>query len=389
VVTLTGNFKYQDGSAVANGILTLQLSQPCTITATGQVAPTVQRVQLDASGAIPANTSVYGSDQLTPSGTVYAATLYAANKDASGAYVPADQLSNANWSLTGTSIDVSTLTPTGPNVSYPAVISSLVLPAEFGQSTSSGVVTISKATEAKNLVFAGPGSGADAAPTFRALVGADLPAPQAAVLGGVNSKASAAHNFLTAIGTDGSVSAAQPASTDLSDVSSLATLTGAQTLTNKILTGASAGNSVQLLTMIGNSGAITGNGAAQAVFSYVLPGNTMQAGKGIRIRAFMLQGGATNAAVMALNFGATNFSLGTFSAAGVLTGQYEILIFNKAGVTNAQIIAASGFPGTTAFNSTSTSSAVDTTGAVTITITFNVASSTSMTPILFVVEQIQ
>lgn len=67
-----------------------------------------------------------------------------------------------------------------------------------------------------NVVFSGPASGAAAPPQFRALVGADLPFPTISSLGGVQSKAVIAHQFLTQIGTDGSVSSAQPAFSDIS-----------------------------------------------------------------------------------------------------------------------------------------------------------------------------
>ena len=42
--------------------------------------------------------------------------------------------------------------------------------------TTSGTLAITLATEAANKVFSGPTTGADAAPTFRSLVAADLPA---------------------------------------------------------------------------------------------------------------------------------------------------------------------------------------------------------------------
>lgn len=232
MVTLTGNFKYQDGSAVANGILTLALSQPCTITATGQVAPLQQKVQLDANGAIPANTSVYGNDALTPSGTVYVATLYAANKNAAGAYVPSDQLSMQNWSLTGTSVDVSTLTPTSPNISYVSPVTSvaLTMPGEFSVSgspvTAAGTLAVAKANQSANLVYAGPSTGAAAAPAFRALVSADLPLPGATSPGAVESKAAVAHQFLTSIGTDGSVGQAALVAADIPTIATMALKTG-------------------------------------------------------------------------------------------------------------------------------------------------------------------
>jgi len=84
--------------------------------------------------------------------------------------------------------------------------------------TSSGDLTFTLATQAKNTVLAGPTTGSDAEPTFRALVGADLPNPSSGSLGGVESIAGASHNFLTQISTSGVPSKAQPACGDLSDV---------------------------------------------------------------------------------------------------------------------------------------------------------------------------
>ncbi len=56
----------------------------------------------------------------------------------------------------------------------------LTVPAEFSVSgspiTSSGTLAITKATQNANSVYAGPSSGAAAAPAFRALVAADMPA---------------------------------------------------------------------------------------------------------------------------------------------------------------------------------------------------------------------
>lgn len=77
--------------------------------------------------------------------------------------------------------------------------------------TTSGTLAVTLATEVKNKVFVGPASGADATPTFRLLVGADLPLPAAATLGGVFSKAAVSNQFLTSISSaDGSVGQAQP-----------------------------------------------------------------------------------------------------------------------------------------------------------------------------------
>lgn len=78
------------------------------------------------------------------------------------------------------------------------------------------------AVKTPNFVFCGPASGAtDALPTFRALVGADLPAPQAGAFGGVRSLAAVANNFFTGLGTDGIFTRAQPAFSDLSGQATL------------------------------------------------------------------------------------------------------------------------------------------------------------------------
>lgn len=73
-----------------------------------------------------------------------------------------------------------------------------------------------------NVVFSGPASGAATAPAFRALVGADLPNPAASTKGGVYSYAAVSNQFLTQIGTDGSVSSAQPAFSNISGTATVA-----------------------------------------------------------------------------------------------------------------------------------------------------------------------
>jgi hypothetical protein len=61
----------------------------------------------------------------------------------------------------------------------------LTMPAEFTVAgspiNSTGTLAVTKNNQNANLVYAGPGSGPAAAPTFRALVAADLPAGQGTV----------------------------------------------------------------------------------------------------------------------------------------------------------------------------------------------------------------
>lgn len=95
--------------------------------------------------------------------------------------------------------------------------------------TTSGTFAVTLATESANTIFAGPTTGAAATPTFRAMVVADLPL-------------FTANSFIT---TDGSgvLQAGGLAST-------IVTLTGTQTLTNKTLTA-------PIISTISNTGTLT------------------------------------------------------------------------------------------------------------------------------------
>ena len=73
--------------------------------------------------------------------------------------------------------DISDYSPGGGSGTVTSV--ALAAPAIFAVSgspvTTSGTLMLTLATQARNLVWAGPATGADAAPTFRALAAADVP----------------------------------------------------------------------------------------------------------------------------------------------------------------------------------------------------------------------
>jgi len=96
----------------------------------------------------------------------------------------------------------------------------LTVPSIFNVSgspiTTSGTFAVTLANESANLVFAGPTIGSATTPTFRSLVGADLPNPSATTLGGIESYASVAHQWINAISTSGVPSSTQPAFSDIS-----------------------------------------------------------------------------------------------------------------------------------------------------------------------------
>jgi hypothetical protein len=119
----------------------------------------------------------------------------------------------------GVNFTGGTLSASGSGGSVTSV--GLSLPGMFTVSgspvTGSGSLTAVLATQSANAVFGGPSTGSAAAPTFRSLVGADLPNPAASTLGGVESLAAVTHDFLTSISTSGVPTQARPACADLSD----------------------------------------------------------------------------------------------------------------------------------------------------------------------------
>jgi len=95
----------------------------------------------------------------------------------------------------------------------------------LSRTVSNGIVVVFEIT---NLA---PVSGL---PTFRPIVGKDLPNPSPVSKGGVFSKAAVTHNFLTSVNLDGTIGQVQPAASDLSNGttgSGAVVLAGSPTLT--------------------------------------------------------------------------------------------------------------------------------------------------------------
>lgn len=164
-----------------------------TLTATGTTTVTTtsgQTITLETNGA-PNSTQtllnlVAGSNvTLTENG---GDVIIAASGGGSGITITLETNGTANSTQTllnlvaGTNV---TLSESGGSVTINASGSGSVtsvglsMPAEFSVSgspvTGSGTITVTKANESANRVFAGPTTGSAAAPTFRALVAADIP----------------------------------------------------------------------------------------------------------------------------------------------------------------------------------------------------------------------
>jgi hypothetical protein len=256
-VTITGNL--QDLTGAANvGSLNFELVNFGTnvprITGTSILAQ-ISNPVISTAGSF--SITLWGNDVITPSGTYYNVSFF----NSSGGLV-----ATIPYLFTGSgSFDISNLaplvtTPTTPipSIGFPNVTGNIAvsqmnngtgattstfwrgdgtwaapttsgsvtnvglsMPSIFTVTgspvTTSGTLTATLVAQAQNTILSGPTSGANATPTFRALVGADLPVPSATTLGGVKSLASVSHKFLTSIGTDGTPVSAQPAAADLSD----------------------------------------------------------------------------------------------------------------------------------------------------------------------------
>ena len=159
-----------------------------------------------------------------------------------------------NFTVTNTSPSsggtVTSVTGTSPVVSSGGNTPAISLASGYGDTQNP------YASKTANFVLAAP-NGTAGAPTFRAIVAADIPTLNQNTTGSAGSVANALTIGTGLTGTSYNGSAAVTVAID----STVATLTGAQTLTNKTISGAS-----NTLTNIGNSSltnsSITINGSA-------------------------------------------------------------------------------------------------------------------------------
>lgn len=139
----------------------------------------------------PANT---GTIPPSPLATIYFDEAGTLPVDQVNAPVETDGLGNFFWyALTGTYTvvyydpiqripvplvfpDQQVVSPGGGSVTSVALTAPVEFTVTGSPITSAGTLAITKANQNANLVYAGPGGGGAAAPTFRALVTADLPA---------------------------------------------------------------------------------------------------------------------------------------------------------------------------------------------------------------------
>jgi len=128
---------------------------PITNGTVALTASATNYVEATTAGVVSANTSAFTSGRI-PLYTVVTGTATVTS------------YTDHRTSATGTGGAAGTVTSVG--LSAPAIFSVSGSPV-----TTSGTLSFSLATQAVNTVFAGPASGSSAAPSFRAIVPADLP----------------------------------------------------------------------------------------------------------------------------------------------------------------------------------------------------------------------
>ncbi|HEX9255615.1 MAG TPA: hypothetical protein VF938_08710 [Candidatus Angelobacter sp.] len=159
------------------------------------------------------------------------------------------------------------------------------------------------------------------------------------------------------------------------------------TLTNKTLNGTASGNAITLLNVQGAVAPITGNGTDQTLYTFTIPANTIQAGKGFRIKWYGSNNGGATTLALKLKIGST--TLVTFTIAASANYMATSEIFNNASVQNAQTWATHAQWGIAALTETFGTSVENFANALAVTISGNIANPNTFQAGLFIVELIQ
>lgn len=160
------------------------------------------------------------------------------------------------------------------------------------------------------------------------------------------------------------------------------------TLTGQSLTSAGNGNNVTLLNSQDPAGNVTGNGTDQTVFTFTIPANTIQAGKGIRVTMAANSNNAVSCA-WKLILGATTLISVTTTTVATFSASY--IIVNNAGVQNAQNLVGYAFEGSSAVvNGIGTVSSTENfANSLVLKLTANEANPNTVTPKKWLIELVQ
>lgn len=213
-----------------------------------------------------------------------------------------------------------------------------------------------------NTVAAGPTSGAAGTPTFRALVGADLPYPSASSLGGVQSIAAVTSKWVNSISTLGVPSSSQPALSDLSSLAYSASASSAAWTTSGIrvqitggtLTDTTSSGTVAYATtnLIGGetiaaSSAVTFTNYLGTQFKQPIAGANVTIGTAVALAADNLRIGTNPASAFSV-----------LTTGGISTPTGVNATFGGPVIANQGITYTSGITGAAHYGGTSTNSSL-------------------------------
>jgi len=142
-----GPFQNAIGTVVASGRITMDLSQPATVTGGGEVVPTRVSISLDVNGFVSAGQVLWANDQLTPSGTTYQMQVY----DSSGNFVADFGAQNISGAAP---IDLSLLVPTSSSGSVVSFVSPVLLNPTTNQTINQPSGTELKVNRFEGIRFA-------------------------------------------------------------------------------------------------------------------------------------------------------------------------------------------------------------------------------------------
>lgn len=157
-----------------------------------------------------------------------------------------------------------------------------------------------------------------------------------------------------------------------------------------ITNGVTLGMGDLLLNHQGSSGALTGNGSDQTLYTYSIPANYIGPGKGVRIRIQFQHNSGSAGVVYKFNFGSsiTESNTGPTTTGTRYTAEY--IVYNNPGSQSAQQGSNFHNISSDAFSTFCCASGTENTqNAVTVSFTFNVANTDQVTPQSFSVELIQ
>ena len=151
------------------------------------------------------------------------------------------------------------------------------------------------------------------------------------------------------------------------------------TLTHKAMNGAASGNAVVLLSSLKQDATaqLTGNAADQTIWTFSIPGNTIESGKGIDFDIWVSHDVGTASITWKITYGSAVVSC-AIGGTSVNEIHFRGMIANNNSVTNAQRLGLDCTT-TNAESIGTATGAVDTTASQTLTFSFNVANTDKIT----------